>query len=379
MHGILSPFLFLPFLVNLATTTILQNFSLDICQSTTAGRGLCTTIDRPAGDVLLKIPVSETIRVSANPDESAKWTPEESLALQILQLKDKDNQNDSPSYVSGVFPNSHHGVWTIEKDIFQSLQLPKTYMESLQATRQAANDFVDRASAATSHSEDELRWAWSMVRSRSMAVPELNAPIAILPWLDLCNHDFDAGTALELIQDHWVLTSKHSYKAGDAIHLSYGDDKDDWKLILTYGFASGENNPNHMAFFTWRELLHAAGSVRPAIFSERVQTSLMKHPQLGVYVEATEARATFSFDLKTGTPRESLQTGLALLTSLATQLGFPSDDRLPQEALQQLLRDRMEEIAMCKTKVETDNLLLKSIYQILEREERMLQSLQSSK
>jgi hypothetical protein len=45
----------------------------------------------------------------------------------------------------------------------------------------------------------------------------------------------------------------------------------------------------------------------------------------------------------------SLHTGLTLLTSLATQLGFPQDDgALPQEAMKQLLHNRMAELQECR-------------------------------
>jgi hypothetical protein len=200
---------------------------------------------------------------------------------------------------------------------------------------------------------DDWQWAFSMVRSRSVAVPELewddnremeSIQLALIPGLDLCNHQFGAGTVLQLSKDdYWTLFSSQSYAAGDQIFRSYGDDKDNLKLFLTYGFVV-DDNPNNLAFWSWQDLLEVASSVRPGTFSERIRQSLLNHPQLKEYVTPSESKAAFSFDLKRRVPRESLQNGLTMLSSLATQLGFPDDTALPQDALDGLIQARISEL-----------------------------------
>lgn len=353
------------------------NLQLNPFESTSTGRGVQTTIDRPAGDVLLQIPLNETITAqnSQPPDLASRTdlTQEQRLSLALLYLK--TTKNPSHDYVSQVLPQQqqHKALWTLPKEAWESRPfslLPRCYRESFQATRDHVHAFVE--ANKDGYSEEDLLWAFSMVRSRSVAVPELASsthndqpsddendddeiPLALIPGLDLCNHQFQAGTLLQLMDDnddegkkYWTLTSSpsKSYQAGDQIFLSYGDDKDNIKLWMTYGFVV-PNNLNALAFWTWRDLLDAAEQVRPSIFSKTICQSLLQHPQLQIYVTPSERRATFSLDIQSKTPRESLQTGLTLLVSLASQLGFPDDVHLPQDALEALVQARITELRAC--------------------------------
>lgn len=252
--------------------------------------------------------------------------------------------------------------------------LPRCYRESFQATRDmVSNVFVD----------ESFLWAFSMVRSRSIAVPELDDRIAsssstgpsspttaLIPGLDLFNHAFDAGTLLQLDDDDtsgatttnsqfWTLTSSKSYKAGDQLFLSYGEEKDNWKLLLTYGFAV-ENNPNPLVFWTWEDLLDAAGQARPSVFPERVRKQLFWHPQLyEVYSKPSETRATFSYNAKTQTQRESLQGGLEMLQTLAVQLGHDGDNSLSKDVIAELMRNRIDELTKSINSIEVMRVPLK--------------------
>jgi hypothetical protein len=336
-------------------TTYLKptRLGVDDFHSTGTGRGVQTLVDRVPGDALLKVPVNETITASNDHSKSSErsweqFSEEQKLSLHLLHLKKKNHP-----YVCTVFPSEHFSIWTLPQNVFDTRPmslLPRCYRESFQASRDMTLTF---AKAIEEEFEvDDVMWALSMVRSRSIAVPELaendgqDMPLALIPGLDLLNHQFDSGSLLLLVDDHWTLTSSKSYKAGDQIFLSYGDDKDNLKLLLTYGFAV-KNNPNSVAFWTWEDLLDAAGAVRPAMFSEQIRRSLMRHPQLKVYISLTEERATFSLDTKTKLPRESLQNGLLMLSSLATQLGFPEDEALQQDVLDSLLKSRVEELGIC--------------------------------
>jgi hypothetical protein len=356
-----------------AADLYLRPFSLELHDFSKTGRGVRTLVDRSAGDILLEVPVEDTISLSKLKDRLTTpsdhtLTEEQLLALGLLLLRKEDHH----PYVSDMLPKKHYSLWTMPSDLWDDTApfLPKCYRESFQATRQMVLDFCHSAKDVYPSDEDEdALWAFSMVRSRFMAVPELQQdddadnpmPLGLIPGLDLFNHAFDAGMILQLVDNQWMVTSSHSYKAGDQIFLSYGDDKDNWKLLLTYGFSlaknkNNNNNPNVLAFWTWEDLLTAAGQVRPAMFSERVRQSLLRHPQLGIYVASTEDRATFSYDLKTQTPRESLQTGLTLLSSLATQLGFPQDEdddnnnTLAKDVLAQVIKNRLEELKASQTR-----------------------------
>lgn len=326
-------------------------------------RSVRTVTDRSAGDVLLEIPLADTITVDSIRSRLAACESnieeiiddeEEALAVGLLRLRDEA----SDPYVSNVLPKKHYNVWTLPGDLWKetAVILPRCYSETFDATRQRVNTFATQIAEAYNFSVDDVLWAFSMVRSRSLAVPELanndKMMLAVIPGLDLLNHEFGSGTQLQLYEDSddtdrskWVLTSSDFYQAGKEVFLSYGDDKDNWKLLLTYGFAL-PNNPNAVVFWTWRDLLDAASAVRPDTFSERVCKQLLRHPQLEAYTVMSEQRATFSYDLRSNVPRESLSNGLIMLHSLAAQLGKPESDSeaLGSEVLGELLQRRLEEL-----------------------------------
>jgi len=388
----------------------LDPFALEITSTTSndndneynGERQVRSLTDRSPGDILLEIPSEDIITVkrirsrlgaycktNGNGNDSGSYNgeendintnenddQEEALALGLLRLK---HETLDP-YVSNVLPMKHFNAWTLPRRLWKETKsvLPRCYSETFDATRQRVNKFAMKITAASSSNEftiDDALWAFSMVRSRSLAVPELRndnndgendrIPLALIPGLDLLNHKFGSGTELQLIIDDtdddddnsnnvnsnskskWVVSSSKSIKAGDEVFLSYGDDKDNWKLLLTYGFAL-PNNPNAVVFWSWRDLLDAAHVVRPATFTDAVCQQLMRHPQLEAYTVKSENRATFSYNAQTRTPRESLSNGLIMLNSLAAQLGKPEKETtgkgLENQVLVELRRRRLEEL-----------------------------------
>lgn len=382
-----------PFSLKLMADDVLKEF----------GRGVQSLVDRPVlpneAVIFLEIPVEDTILSSSSTAAATTnaWLEriQKSLVVSgqeerlVLQILDRRMRGEDP-YVTHVFPQWHAAIWSLPSEIWDELILnmclPRCYLETFQATRDRVRGFCKRLVEAQqvgggeeeanhSFSLEDCLWAFSMVRSRSVAVPELQpaldsssatstnnsreetseVPLVIIPGLDLLNHQFESGTQLQLIEERnentmtrsWVLSSTKTIRSGDQVFLSYGDDKDNWKLLLTYGFAVPEN-PNSLVFWTWQDLLEAANRVRPRIFPDRVVTQLMRHPQLEAYIALSEDRATFSFDAKRKEPRESLSNGLAMLSNLVVQLGQPADDNLPADVLDDLIRSRVHELRECQ-------------------------------
>jgi len=346
----------------------LKPFDLELYDFPDTGRGIRTLVDRSPGDILLQVPVEDTITAIDNNDEYISLSQEQQLAMTLLHHLRTDQKNKHHPYVSTVLPKDHYAIWNLPESMWEELKLPRCYRESFLATRQMVQEFVSSGADEDGSSQKDRMWAFSMVRSRSIAVPELESsssttntkqesstvPIALIPGLDLFNHQFDAGTLLQLMDQptgpaaHWTLTSSKSYSSGDQIYLSYGDEKDNWKLLLTYGFClatADNNNPNALIFWTWQDLLEAAGNVRPSVFPARVQQSLLQHPQLyETYTVLSEQRASFSYNGKAKEPRESLVTGLQMMENLAVQLGQPHDESLGKDILEQLLENRRSEL-----------------------------------
>jgi hypothetical protein len=370
-----------------AAEKYLRPFSLGIADFEGLGgvRGIQSKADREEGDLLLKIPLEDSITSTRIPFSDQKEDDdglsfllqhadgeEERLALYLLWIRDRKKY----PYVTEILPKMHYSVWTLPQDLWEEVAahcLPRCYVESFQSTRDRVLDFCQRVSVANqqsqlhqSYSLKDCLWAFSMVRSRSIAVPELqpetiavdgansesHVPLALIPGLDLFNHAFGAATHIQLVQNDdgdessnknekmsWVVYSTKPLKEGDQVFLSYGDDKDNWKLLLTYGF-SIPSNPNSIVFWSWRDLLDTANKIRPTIFTERVCSQLMNHPQLQQYSVLSENRATFSFDAVRAEPRESLSNGLLVLVNLAAQLGHLGDEKLGADVLAELIRQR---------------------------------------
>ena len=350
-------------------------------------RGVKTLADRQYGEMILEIPTQEVILASDfleggvdeisdffHSDTDKEWTEEQIIALGLLSLRKESHDIDRVIYVNRILPQQqHYAVWTLPQDLWDDVRglLPRCYRESFEATRSHVSNFVqqttdvqnqkhDSMKSSFRFSKDEILWSFSMVRSRSVAVPELtiqeegeggsSPPLAIIPGLDLFNHRFNAGTQLNWIPDDelWAISIASSvgsssenpvFKKGQEVFLSYGDDKDNWKLLLTYGFAL-RDNPNQVAFFTWEDLLDSAHRARPTIFTKRTCQQLLKHPQLQRYVAISEDRATFSYDSTKDQPRESLVNGITILSNLAAQLDSGSHDSLPNDVLHDLIRQR---------------------------------------
>lgn len=398
-------------------------------------RGIKTTIDRHGdGEVIFEISNSQiilasdfddldhlpkTARTAADTDDDEIWTQEQIIALGLLSLREHANddhgydepgpngrnydnhtvQQDRRIYVSNILPQQQQcAVWTLPQQMWDDVvapSLPRCYREWFEATRSHVSQFVETASKSynnmNKYSEDDILWAFSMVRSRSVAVPELaqekedsasqqspvGPPLAIIPGLDLFNHRFSSmpndennNVRINLNWNHhdrvWSITTSTDsvgssadsvgsssatssseqsimLQKGDEIFLSYGDDKDNWKLLLTYGFVV-RHNPNKIVFWTWEDVLDSASRVRPMVFTERTRQQLLNHPQLQMYVMLSENRATFSYDTVMDQPRQSLVNGLTILSNLATQIGGVADETLSNDVLSDLMRQRLQEL-----------------------------------
>jgi hypothetical protein len=367
----------------------LQPYSLRLAEfENDSVRGIQTLVDRNKDDILMKIPLYDTITTDPTntPDEDERVAflstqfsvqgEEERLAIMLLYLR----YIARDSYVTTVLPKQHYGIWNLPQPIWDALRLPKCYKETFDATRIRVTEYCNRIMSQQQESQstpiftfDDCMWSFSMVRSRSIAVPELiqeksdmddgdatsttitEMPLALIPGLDLFNHKFQSGTKMQLVHEDdgknqessWIVSSSDSYKADDQIYLSYGDDKDNWKLLLTYGFAVSQN-PNSLIFWTWDDLLDAASSVKPTIFTDRIIASLKRHPQLQMYTTVSENRPTFSYDSSLGKPRESLLNGLTMVSNLHIQLGGQQeeDGKLEKEVLEQLIKQRIFDLEL---------------------------------
>jgi histone-lysine N-methyltransferase SETD3 len=119
----------------------------------------------------------------------------------------------------------------------------------------AGGDDGDQAKAALAGARVDvsgLGWAMAAVTSRAFRVGGLDKPAALLPLVDLCNHDFDpnaevvpyegGGSGSNRKKGGVAVVTRRPLKKGEPVLLSYGPLPNDF-LLLDYGFLV-ENNPH---------------------------------------------------------------------------------------------------------------------------------------
>ena len=256
------------FIVLLVTTSIsdrfLSPFGLQLCDFPDTGRGVQTKRHRTQGEILLEVPLRDTITSTSLFREipqldTHQFSDQQRLALGLVRKvtsRRKGSKTIEDAYIASL-PRTHASLLTMPDQIWDNCQsfVPRSYRDSMLATRQWGIDLVKTVAQDhrelfdqnnPSHLKEDILWACSMVRSRSIAVPELatdcdEIPHALIPGLDQFNHKFGVSSKLELVstssnEQHWKLLSESPYQKDDQVWLSYGEDKDNLEIVSNLWF-----------------------------------------------------------------------------------------------------------------------------------------------
>jgi SET domain len=324
----------------------------------TTGRGLITTRERKAGEVLIQIPVEEAITVSSMlikypilahaAEKSMKvknqqLTDEQVLAVGLLLLKHDDDR-----YVTSLPPQ--HSV--LQLPLQHLHKFPAVYVRLIQAYRQRCENL--RASivdvlppdVATLVSEQDFQWAFATVRSRCVGMDGNDDPRirtggtggeirVMLPGFDLLNHKFGAQSTPSLDDNYYCIRSNDEYAANDQVFISYSDQRDNLKMIMTYGFCCPEN-PTQKLFFDTVELLRASGTVRPMYFTPQVLH------QIDQLMDKLGMRQTL-YEWENGGPGDSLKQAIQMMAELEKQFLTKPDTLFEEHLLSSLVAARRKE------------------------------------
>jgi hypothetical protein len=362
----------------------LAPFNLQIASFPETGRGLQTTRDRSPGDVLIAVNVESALTASfifarypfirkaaqCSVDKfNQRLTDEQILSLGLLRLR-----QDGDRYACSL-PQDQYSVLSMPKEIKQCF--PRCYQQLIDATCFHVNALYDHAcqvleggsSPDTSFSRDDFYWAFATVRSRSVGLAEASANSnvyqelialggggelrAMLPALCLLNHKVGAKSSLDFCtsKNEWTLRSMDAYQAGDQVCISYGDERNNLKTLLTYGFCF-RGNPQAVAFFDTDDLFHACATVRPNIFPPLILKMLRKQQFLG------DNHALFTLNGASGKPQADLAGGVYRMKSLAGQLLLTASTAstqgvesltatLEQEIMNCMIKERKAELSDC--------------------------------
>ena len=361
----------------------LHAFDLQVVSFPETGRGLQTTKDRSPGDVLIIVDMDSTLTASSmlsrfpSIREVAEYsvkkfnrrlTDEQILSLGLLRLR-----QDGDRYACSL-PELQYSVLFMPDEMKRCF--PRCYQQLVDATYSYVIGLCENAcqvlkcsSQEPSFSLEDFCWAFATVRSRSVGLAGASNSLddqelidlggggecrAMLPAFCLLNHRIGARSSLEFSasRQEWTLRSMDAYQAGDQVFISYGDERDNLKTLLTYGFCV-RGNPKALAFFDVDDLLHACASVRPNIFPPHILGLLRKQLQ-----QAGNDCALFAFDGVCKKPKLNLAGGLHMMKSLAEKLLLTASTAsavdlenltatLEQETLDCMIKERKTELHKC--------------------------------
>ncbi|KAL4447375.1 hypothetical protein ABPG77_007408 [Micractinium sp. CCAP 211/92] len=241
-----------------------------------AGRGLAATRAIPQGEPLLLVPQQAVITPEAAARHSSLAPLLEStplpawsvLALWLAEARAAGPAGEWWPYIRLLPARTGSVLEWSEEEVgwLEGSQLAEAAAEIRAAADASWREMQPLLAAAEqaglgpagAFSREALLWAFSILLSRLVRLPSLAPPLpapglqqqaqqqpggppgteALLPWADLLNHapsstaflDWDAASAAV------VLRVDRRYRAGEEVHISYGQ-KTGGELLLSYGFA----------------------------------------------------------------------------------------------------------------------------------------------
>ena len=355
-------------------TTRLAHHDLELHSFPLTGRGLRTQRDRASGEVLLSFPddaviIAERVlrqhedlkKAAAHAHGEGATLSDDAVIACFLAQETRDNQN----YVSTLPSEQPSVIGMVSEDL---ALLPRCYSRAAEAMHEHAvrqHEMCTAAMNAVGQSAPPLEAflrSFAHVRARSVELDaqsfglearsellrsEQRRRRAMLPLFDLVNHRPGARTRLVRVAEarEWRLYAEDAYSAGEQVFVSYGDSKDNLRLLLHYGFAIGDN-PGATIGFDVIDLVDGCVAALPHVFGahkEALLRALLKQESAQRKVSLT----VYTVDAATGQASEPLQTAFAILEGMVTaKLGGSEEDAasLAEKALAAMLSARLDEL-----------------------------------
>nr|CAH7752183.1 unnamed protein product [Callosobruchus chinensis] len=226
-----------------------------------SGRGICSRKSIKAGDTLISIPYGLMVTYQTLQTDLLRHMPHlcEPLKMQellavFLMTESKNKESFWKEYIESLPKDLPPLPWLttqIDMSLYPedmqkiSKKCYENYRSGLERVRKSIPDFR--------FDDESFQWAYVLVNTRAVYVePErldiegdysstlLDEPnMALCPFLDMFNHDFNANTEADLnCQDGqlvYQLKTLSGHKKYDQIFISYGP-HNNCKLLMEYGF-----------------------------------------------------------------------------------------------------------------------------------------------
>ena len=216
------------------------------------GRGLVATDEVRRGESLLDIPETTLITVERAIAESKlgpahanlqEWSVLAAfLAEQALAIDAGEDGGRFATYVKAL-PRRTGGVLDWPEDDIKSL-LAGSPSQRAAMERQASVDAAIEEIRADfpALTPGALRWAFDVLFSRLIRLPNRGGELALVPWADMLNHRPGCNAYIDDTGGAVCLSPDRRYKVGEQVYASYGS-RPSSELLISYGFAPavGEN------------------------------------------------------------------------------------------------------------------------------------------
>lgn len=365
----------------------LSQFGLQLHHFENTGRGLQTLHDRSPGDTVISVPKSEALTATwvlkrfpildraANKsikEYDTKLSDEQILAAGLLLLRSKYAQRSDEEvtiqekYVASL-PEQQYSVLQMPNIFMDCLPLAyqniiRAYQDRVQHLQLSLlrcfddDDDMEKEVRSLLQSFSDFQWAFATVRSRCVGMDADDEDVdkrirtgavdadevrVMLPGFDLLNHRFGAKSTHDYdpAKDAYTIRSEDEYSAGDQVFISYSDQRDNLKMLMTYGFCA-RDNPVGDVFFDTHDLLLACSDARPHYFTPETSQ------QIEDLLANLGKELLYEFDGINQQPKPDLESGIRMLEELEKQF-LPegsTDVSFYQEVLDGVLAIRRNEV-----------------------------------
>ena len=225
---------------------------LDLVVDLPEGRGLVAREDVKRGEPLLEIPDASLITVERAVKESKlgpkhaelqEWSLLASfLAEQALDIENGDESGVFAAYVKAL-PRRTGGVLDWPEEDVKTLLAGSPSQRAAYERQASVDGAIEEIRAEFSQlTPGALRWAFDVLFSRLIRLPNRGGELALVPWADMLNHKPGCNAYIDDSGGKVCLQPDRAYKPGEQVFASYGQ-RPSAELLISYGFAPevGEN------------------------------------------------------------------------------------------------------------------------------------------
>lgn len=316
---------------------------VELSYSVSEGRGLTASVDIETGTKLLYIPDAaiitvEKAAVQLGEQRCAGLSEWSILAVWLAGERARGASSPFAAYIA-LLPRVCGGILEWEDSEVEDLLAGSPSQAEAIGRRRSISEVTPELLDLFPErqlNEENIRWAFSMLFSRSMRLQALDAETkvkvgeiaALCPWADMMNHrpGIKGFFGYDKETKNVVLTTDRNYAEGDEVFISYGE-RSSSELLLSYGFVPPAQHPDEAVEIT-------LGLQNSDPLKDEKEKALRRR----------DLAPVTSFPVReTGLPEEMLAFAAFVATPIDPQAMDESDPYILVEQLAQETIDRAEE------------------------------------